>query len=300
MTAADETNGRDFVGYGGRPPVVRWPGGARIAVSFVINLEEGSEQSVLDGDSHGETLGEVSRAPAAGERDLAMESFFEYGSRAGVWRLIDLFDQFGLPVSMYACPVALRRTPQLANYLSGAAQHEIVCHGYRWEEVSRLTPDLERDHIHRAYDLLKVLTGRAPSGWYCRYAPSARTRALLVEHGGFHYDCDSYADDLPYVVSVNGREWCVVPHALDANDIKFWRGGFAKGDDFFAYLKDTFDCLYREGATHPKMMTISLHCRIAGRPGRAEGLRRFVEYIGGIDNVWVATRGQIADAFMKS
>ncbi|MBB2163816.1 polysaccharide deacetylase family protein [Gluconacetobacter sp. 1b LMG 1731] len=297
---AEEASERDFVGYGRCPPVMRWPGGARIAVSFVINLEEGAEQSVLDGDSYGETLGEVTRAPAPGERDLAMESFFEYGSRAGVWRLIDLFDQFGLPVSMYACPVALQRNPELAAYLSGAMQHEIVCHGYRWEEVSRLTRETERDHIHQAYELLKTLTGRVPTGWYCRYAPSVHTRKLLVEHGGFHYDCDSYADDLPYFVSVDGQKWCVVPHALDANDIKFWRGGFAKGDDFFSYLKDTFDCLYREGAEHPKMMTISLHCRIVGRPARAEGLRRFVEYISGIENVWFATRGQIADSLMNS
>ena len=291
---------RDFVGYARNVPVMQWPDGSQIAVSFVINIEEGSEQSVTDGDPAGESLGEVARSPAPGERDLAMETTYEYGGRAGLWRVLKLFDRYGMSVSLYACSVAVERNPDLADYLSGPISHEIVCHGYRWEDVTQLGVEQEREHIRLAIESLQKTTGKTPTGWYCRYAPSIHTRRLLIEHGGFEYDCDSYADDLPFTVNVDGREWCVVPHAFDTNDIKFWRGGLSTSNDFFEYLKDSFDVLYREGETHPKMMTISLHTRIIGRPGRFAALEKFVDYIRTKEKVWVSTRGQIASAYRQS
>jgi peptidoglycan/xylan/chitin deacetylase (PgdA/CDA1 family) len=288
---------RDFVGYGRRPPVAPWPNGAQIAVSLVLNYEEGSEQSVLDGDRHGESLAEVAREPRAGERDLAIESMYEYGSRVGVWRLFDLFERQETPVTVYACAVAVERNPEVAEYLR-ESPHEVLAHGYRWEDVTQLGETVEREHIRLAVTSLEKTVGRRPRGWYCRYGPSVHTRRLVVEEGGFEYDCDSYADDLPYFVDVSGQPWCVVPHALDSNDLKFWRGpGFGPADELFAYLRDSFDTLYREGATTPKMLTVSLHCRVAGRPGRTVAVERFIAYAKHHPRVWFARRLEIARAW---
>lgn len=290
---------RNFVGHGRQPPRAPWPGGARIAVSLVLNYEEGSEQAIGDGDPRGEALGEAARDPQPGERDLAMESMFEYGSRAGVWRLLRAFDERRVPATIFATAVAVERNPELAAYLASAG-HEVCCHGYRWEDVSRLGEAVEREHIARAVASLTRTIGRRPLGWYCRYGPSVHTRRLVVAEGGFEYDSDSYADDLPYFVDVGGRPWCVVPYSLETNDMKFWRGGFGTAAHFFDYLKDTFDCLYREGATTPRMMSVGLHCRIAGRPGRAVGLERFIDHAAAQPGVWFARRIDIARAWRSA
>lgn len=288
---------RDFVGYGRRPPRAPWPNGARIAVSLVLNYEEGSERSISDGDATGEGVAEIERAPQPGRRDYAIETMYEYGSRAGVWRLLDLFDRKQVPATVFACAVAVERNPELARYLAEAS-HEVCCHGYRWEEVFTLSEEAEREHIRLAVASLENSTGRRPLGWYCRYGPSGHTRRLLVEEGGFEYDSDSYADDLPFFVDVGGTQWCVVPYALDANDMKFLRApSFGSSEDFLAYLKDTFDCLYREGAQNPKMMSVGLHCRIAGRPGRAPAVERFIDYARSHEGVWFARRLDIARAW---
>ncbi len=289
--------GRDFVGHGRRPPRAPWPDGAQIAVSLVLNYEEGSEQAIPDGDPKSEPLGEAARDQVPGRRDLAMESMFEYGSRAGVWRLLDLFDARRVPATIFATATAVERNPDLAAYLR-TAPHEVCCHGYRWEDVSALGEATERDHIERAVASLTRTIGRRPLGWYCRYGPSEHTRRLVVREGGFEYDSDSYADDLPYLVPVDGRPWCVVPYSLETNDMKFWRGpGFATARQFLEYLGDTFDVLYREGATTPKMMSVGLHCRIAGRPGRAVAVQQFIEYAASHPRVWFARRIDIARAW---
>ena len=294
------TDTRDFVGYGRVPPRAPWPDGARIAVSLVLNYEEGSEQAILDGDPRSEDTGEATRAQQPGKRDLAMESMFEYGSRVGVWRLLDIFDRQGVPATVFACAVAVERNPQLADYLRSAS-HEVVSHGYRWEEVSTLGEVVEREHIRLAVQSLERTIGRRPLGWYCRYGPSRYTRRLVVEEGGFEYDCDSYADDMPFLVDVGGRPWCVVPYALDTNDGRFWGAPhFGPADDFGEYLKDAFDCLYREGATTPKMMSVGLHCRIAGRPARSVAVERFVEYAKSHPGVWFARRLEIARAWRRA
>lgn len=288
---------RDFVGYGRTPPRAPWPNGARIAISLVVNYEEGSERAIPDGDPVAEDLAESARVQAPGQRDLAMESMFEYGSRVGVWRLLEIFDRHEVPATLFACAVAVERNPELARYLA-EAPHEVCSHGYRWEDVSTLGEAGEREHIRLAVAAFERTIGRRPLGWYCRYGPSPFTRRLVAEEGGFEYDSDSYADDLPYLVRVGGHPWCVVPYSLETNDMKFWRApGFGPAGAFFEYLKDTFDTLYREGATGPKMMSVGLHCRIAGRPGRAPGVERFVEYARRHEGVWFARRIEIARAW---
>jgi len=290
---------RDFVGYGRNPPGGAWPNGARLAISLVLNYEEGSEQSVLDGDATGESVGEIVRQGEKGERDLALESMFEYGSRVGAWRLLDIFDRSRVDATIFACALAVERNDEIAAYLR-ASPHEVCCHGYRWEEVFRLAEDEEREHIALAVSSLEKTTGKRPLGWYCRYGPSERTRGLVVEHGGFEYDSDSYADDVPYWVSVNGRPWCVVPYSLDSGDMKYWRApSFGDAQDHYNYMKDTFDCLYRESERTPRLMSVGLHCRIAGRPGRAVAIERFIEYAQSHERVWFARRIDIARAWRE-
>ena len=292
-------NERDFVGYGRNPPRGTWPNGARLAMSIVLNYEEGSEQSVLDGDPAGESVAEIVRQAERGQRDLALESMFEYGSRVGVWRLLDIFDRKQIDATIFACAVAVERNPDIAAYLR-EAPHEVCCHGYRWEEVFKLSEDEEREHIKLAVESLEKTTGTRPVGWYCRYGPSERTRRLVVEAGGFEYDSDSYADDAPYWVNVNGKPWCVLPYALDTGDMKYWRSpSFGNSDDHFGYLKDAFDCLYRESAWTPRMMSLGLHCRIAGRPARAPAIERFIDYARSHPGVWFARRVDIARAWRQ-
>jgi allantoinase len=287
---------RDLVGYGPHPPHARWPGGARVALQFAINYEEGSEFSVADGDERNETgLAEAmgGRLPP-GRRDLAFESLYEYGSRVGIWRLLDLFAKRSLPVTMFGCAVALERNPAVAAAVRDAG-HDVCCHGWRWIEPFRLTEAEEREHIARAVESLVRTTGQRPLGWYSRFGPSENTRRLLVEEGGFLYDADAYNDELPYWTHVAGRAHLVVPYTMDANDAKFAPpASFATGDDFFQYLKETFDLLYAEGAASPRIMSVGLHPRMSGRPARALGLARFLDYVLQHQQVWICRRLDIA------
>ena len=288
---------RDLVGYGPTPPNALWPNNARIAVNFVVNYEEGSENTILEGDGRVETgLAEVTGGRMApGVRDLGMESLYEYGSRAGIWRLFRIFEERDLPLTVFGCAVAMERNPQVAEAIV-EADYDVCGHGWRWVEHYLLEEDEEREHIARAVETIKRLTGNPPRGWYCRYAPSVNTRRLLVEHGGFLYDSDSYADDLPYWTTVMGKSHLVVPYSLDANDLKFQpTGNFSSADSFYIYLKDAFDFLYLEGEKAPKMMNVGLHARMMGRPARAAGLARFLDYVQKYNDVWVCRRLDIAE-----
>lgn len=283
---------RDVVGYNGNPPKVDWPGGARIAISLVVNYEEGSELAIGDGDATREP-GSYNQRDLT-ERDLALEGMYEYGTRAGFWRLMDVFDEHDVKCTFYACAVALERTPDAAATLRPRG-HDVISHGYRWEEHWRMTREEERERIHLAVESITKTTGERPVGWYCRYGPSVNTRELLVEEGGFLYDSDSYADDLPYWVDVDGHKHLVIPYSLTNNDYKFDARWFGSPVDFEKHLKEEFDRLYKEGATSPKMMNVGLHLRIAGHPGRAQALSNFIAYAKSFPDVWFAKRIDIAD-----
>jgi len=284
---------RDLIGYGQNPPVVAWPNGARIAVSLVVNYEEGSENSILDGDPRGETVGESPSPILPGERDLANESFFEYGSRVGVWRIMNLLGEYDLKSTFFACALALERNPGVGPEIVRRG-HEVMGHGNRWEEYYKMDRETERRAIHDAVASIERSTGQRPLGWYTRYGPSVNTRDLVVEEGGFVYDSNAYNDDLPYYTDVDGRSWLVVPYSLEVNDYGFWRGQLSTPNDFFESARNCFDTLYREGATYPKMMSVGLHCRIIGKPSRAAALRQFLEYLKSKPDVWVARRIDIA------
>lgn len=290
---------RDLVGYGGRPPHAQWPNDARIAINLVFNYEEGSEYSVPDGDGFSETtLTEIGHSTVPeGGRDLAAESLFEYGARVGFWRLFRMVRERDLPATVFGCAVALERNPAVAQAIVESGW-DVCCHGWRWIEHYRLGEDEERDHIRRAVASLERTVGARPLGWYCRTGPSVNTRRLVVEEGGFLYDCDSYADELPYWTVVGDRPHLVVPYSLTTNDGLFARGGIATADAFAAFLKDAFDVLYAEGATAPRMMSIGLHMRLVGHPARAAGLARFLDYARGFDRVWFARRLDIARHWM--
>jgi putative urate catabolism protein len=293
MTMSDYP--RDMVGYGRNPPHPHWRGDARVAVQFVVNYEEGAENAVLHGDAASETfLSEIIGAAAfEGRRHMSMESIYEYGSRAGFWRLMRLFEERELPVTMFAVGMALERHPDAARAMVELG-HEVASHGWRWINYDQVDEAIERDHMHRAIASIERLTGQRPLGWYTGRT-SERTQRLVAEEGGFLYDADSYADDLPYWVKVGTRDQLIVPYTLDANDMRFATAqGFNTSDQFFAYLRDSFDTLYEEGYSAPKMMSVGLHCRLAGRPGRIAGLRRFLDHIQSRDKVWVCRRVDIA------
>jgi len=286
---------RDLVGYGPDPPDPRWPGGARLALQIVMNYEEGGERSILHGDAHAEAfLGEVvGTEPLAGVRNVQMESIYEYGSRVGLWRLLRLFAERRVPISVFAVAMALERHPAAARAIVEAG-HEIVSHGWRWIDYQFVEEAIEQEHIRLAVDALTRLTGSRPLGWYTgRLGPN--TRRLVVEEGGFLYDADAYNDDLPYWVVVSGRPHLVVPYTLDNNDMKFGGyQGFNSGDQFFAYLRDAFDVLYAEGAERPRMMSVGLHTRLVGRPGRFAALQRFLDHVQRHSDVWICRRIDIA------
>jgi putative urate catabolism protein len=286
---------RDLFGYGQHPPHAHWPDEARIAVNFVVNVEEGGEHNILHGDSHSEFhLSETPTQPLMGARNLIIESFFEYGSRAGFWRLMRLFGERGVHFTAFAVGMAIERNPEAARAMLEAG-HEIATHGYRWIDYKHIPPEIERDHILRSIAIHQTVLGTRPLGFY-QGRCSVNSRRLCVEEGGFVYDADSYADDLPYWCLDYGRPHLVVPYTSDATDMKFQTttGSFSCGDQFFAYLKDSFDCLYAEGETAPKMMSVALHTRIIGRPGRVQSLARFLDYVLSHDRVWVARRIDIA------
>ncbi|MEC4803634.1 MAG: allantoinase PuuE [Jaaginema sp. PMC 1079.18] len=286
---------RDLIGYGANPPHPQWPNNARIAVQFVINYEEGGENCLLHGDTHAEAfLSEVIGAkPIPGVRHLSVESVYEYGSRAGFWRLQRLFTQRGIPVTVYAVAMALQRNREAVAAML-EADWEIASHGYRWIDYTFFPPSTEKEHLDMAISLHTEVTGSRPLGWYTG-RNSVYTRQLVIEEGGFLYDADSYADDLPYWDYSGDRPHLVIPYTLDNNDMRFLVAqGFNSGDQFFTYLKDAFDVLYEEGETAPKMMSIGLHCRISGRPGRTAALARFLDYVQSRDRVWLCRRLDIA------
>ncbi|MEC7884887.1 MAG: polysaccharide deacetylase family protein [Chloroflexota bacterium] len=289
---------RDFIGYGKTPPIVRWPNGAQIAISVVVNYEEGSEYSLLDGDSTHEVNNEVPSPVPLNQRDLANESFFEYGSRVGVWRILKILDEYSIPASFFSCALALERNPTVGPAIVSAG-HEVVGHGNRWEEYYLLGKEDEKLAIETAVKSITASTGVRPVGWYTRYAPSENTRKLIASHGGFLYDSNSYSDDIPYYVDVDNNPWLVIPYSLEVNDTRFWRGGMNRPSDFLETLINTFDVLYEEGAENPKLMNIGLHCRIAGRPSRAAVLKQFFDYVETKNNVWFTRRDQIADWWLK-
>jgi putative urate catabolism protein len=283
---------RDLVGYGEHPPDPRWPGGARLALSFVLNYEEGGERSPLEGDPEAETfLHEVVGAPATvRRRNLNVESMFEFGSRAGFWRVYRIFTKYDLALTVYAVGQAIERNPAAARAMVGAGW-EVASHGWRWIDYLERSEDEERAHMRRAIEAIERTCGQRPVGWYTGRV-SENTRRLVVEEAGFLYDSDSYADELPYWVEVAGRNHLVIPYTLDANDFKFLiPNGFATSADFLEYLVDSFEQLYEEGG---RMMSVGLHCRIVGRPGRAPALDRFLAHVTKREGVWVATRAEIA------
>ena len=282
---------RDLVGYGRSVPAANWPDEARLALQFVVNYEEGGENSILHGDPASEAfLSEiVGAAPWPGQRHLSMESIYEYGSRVGIWRLLDLFEQKRIPITV----LALARTPAVADAVVSAG-HEICSHGYRWIDYRDVPEATEREHLYKAIEIIEQLTGERPLGWYTGRT-SENTRRLVAEEGGFLYDADDYNDDLPFWSTVNGHQHLVVPYTLDANDMRFATPqGFNSGDQFFSYLRDTFDTLYEEGSRIPRMMSVGLHCRLVGRPGRIRALERFIDHAQSHEGVWFCRRIDIA------
>jgi putative urate catabolism protein len=288
-----------MVGYGAHPPDAQWPGRARIALQFVLNYEEGAESNVLHRDPGSEQfLSEMYNPPAFAGRHLSMESIYEYGSRAGVWRLLREFEKRNLPLTVFGVGMALERHPDLAKAFM-SLNHEIACHGWRWINYQSLNEATERDHMQRAMDSIFHLTGQRPLGWYTG-RDSPNTRRLVADFGGFAYDSDYYGDDLPLWLNVTRSDGSTVPHlvvpyTLDTNDMRFaLPQGFAQGDDFFTYLRDSFDVLYAEGGDTPKMMSIGMHCRLLGRPGRFRALQRFLDHVEAHDRVWICRRIDIA------
>ncbi len=286
---------RDLVGYGPHPPDPKWPRGARLALQIVMNYEEGGERSILHGDGESEAfLQEVaSMQPLPGVRNLQVESMYEYGSRVGFWRLMRMFAERDLRISVFAVGMALERYPEAAAAIVEAG-HEVVSHGYRWLDYQFVSEEVERQHVTLAVQSITRATGSRPLGWYTgRVGPN--TRRLVVEEGGFVYDADAYNDDLPYWDVVTGRPHLVVPYTLDNNDMKFAApAGFATGDEWLAYVRDAFDVLYAEGANQPRMMSVGLHMRLMGRPGRAAALARFLDHVQRHDRVWICRRIDIA------
>ncbi|MGE0311812.1 MAG: allantoinase PuuE [Lautropia sp.] len=290
---------RDLAGYGRRPPHAGWPGGARVALQFVLNYEEGGENSVLHGDAGSEQfLSEMFNPASYPARHLSMEGIYEYGSRVGVWRILREFERRGLPLTVFGVAMALERCPEVTSAFVEMG-HEIACHGLRWIHYQNVDESLERAHLEQAVAIMTRLTGEAPAGWYTgRDSPA--TRRLVAEHGGFEYDSDYYGDDLPFWLRVRKADGShaphlVVPYTLDCNDMRFaLPQGFSHGDEFHDYLRDAFDVHYAEGDERPAMMSIGMHCRLLGRPGRMRALQRFLDHVQRHDRVWIARRIDIA------
>ncbi|WP_296597243.1 allantoinase PuuE [Phenylobacterium sp.] len=290
----DTSYPRDLIGYGKDPPHADWPGGARIAIQMVLNYEEGGENCVLHGDPASEAFlsDMINPAPVPNARHMSMEQIYEYGSRAGVWRLLRLFDRYKVPVTVFGVAMAMERNPDVVDAMLEAG-HEIASHGWRWINYQDVSERVEREHMARAIDIHKRLTGQRPLGWYTgRTSPN--TRRIVADDGGFLYDADDYSDDLPFWTEVNRRPHLIVPYTLEANDMRFSGTGLNTGEQFYSYLKDAFDVLYEEGEERPKMLSIGLHCRIVGRPGKMAGLERFIRYALGHQDVWFARRVEIA------
>ena len=290
---------RDLIGYGRNPPHANWPGGAKIALQFVLNYEEGAENATLHGDPGSEQfLSEMFNPPSFADRHLTMESIYEYGSRVGVWRLLKEFEKRRLPLTVFGVSMALQRHPELTAAFIELG-HEIACHGWRWINHQHMDEATERQHMQTGIEIIRQMTGHAPTGWYTG-RDSPNTRRLLLDHGGFEYDSDYYGDDLPFWMKVRKSDGQVLPHlvvpyTLDVNDMRFaLPQGYSQAEDFFVYLRDSFDVLYAEGETNPKMMSVGMHCRLLGRPGRMLALQKFLDHVQKHDKVWICKRIDIA------
>jgi peptidoglycan/xylan/chitin deacetylase (PgdA/CDA1 family) len=292
---------RDYVGYGEKPPQFRWPGEAGVAVNIVVNYEEGSEHSLPMGDGRNEMLAEIQYSLPSDQRDLTVESIYEYGSRVGVWRLMRIFAEAGVHSTFFACAVAFEKNREVARRVMEDG-HDVCSHGYRWLEHFNMTRDEERESIRRAVESFTETCGKRPVGWYCRYGPSIHTRELVVEEGGFVYDADAYNDDLPYYVEVHGKKHLVVPYTLDLNDIRFVMSqGYGSGQDFYDDAVAAFDRLTHEAERTgtARMMSIGTHPRLIGRPARADALARFIDYAQSRGGVWFARREEIARLWLE-
>jgi len=283
---------RDFIGYGGNPPRVEWPGGARVALNLVINYEEGSELGAVEGDPQRELTGEAPYPAKPTERDLANESMFEYGSRVGVWRIMRILDKYDATCTIFACALALERNPPVVEAFKKHG-YDMVGHGYRWISHYGMTEEQEREHIRKTRESIERTTGQRIIGWFTRPLQTVATRRILAEEG-FTYDTGCFNDDLPYFEQVAGRRFLVVPYTLEQNDTRYWKNQMFTANDFFEYVRDAFDTYYEEGATHPKMMSVGLHDRIIGRPGRSQGLDRFLAHVRKFPDVWITNRNEIA------
>ena len=291
---------RNMIGYGSKELTVRWPNNARIAVQIVINYEEGAENCVLNGDIHSEVfLSEIIGAQPIKGRHINMESLYEYGSRSGFWRLHNLFQEKKIPVTIFGVGMALEKNPEVCKAVK-ESDYEVASHGWRWIDYQNISKSVEKKHMQLAIKTIKKIFGQRPLGWYTgRCSPN--TRDLVFEDGGFLYDSDSYSDDLPYWEIRNNKKQLIIPYTLDNNDMRFATNqGFNTGDHFFTYLKDSFDVLYEEGKTNPKMMSVGLHCRLVGRPGRVQSLKKFLDYILKHNDVWICKRIDIAKHWIKN
>jgi len=288
---------RNYIGYGKNIPKISWPNNAKLALQFVLNYEEGGENCILNGDDHSEIfLSEIIGAqPVKGSRHMNMESIYEYGSRRGFWRIHDEFIKRKISLTIFGVGLALQKNIEICKAIKDS-NFEIASHGYRWIDYQYIDPEVEKEHILKCYELIKELFGEYPSGWYTGRT-SPKTRELVINNTNIQYDSDSYSDDLPYWEHIGNRKHLVIPYTLDNNDMRFATNqGFNTGDHFFNYLKDSFDCLYNEGENHnPKMMSIGLHCRLIGRPGRMQSLIKFLDYVQRFDDIWICQRKEIAD-----
>ncbi len=291
---------RNLVGYGQKDFKIEWPNKAKIAVQFVLNYEEGGENCVLNGDKYSETfLSEIIGAKAIEGRHMNMESIYEYGSRRGFWRIYKNFNDRKIPLTIFGVGLALEKNKEICLAIK-ESNFEIVSHGYKWIDYQFINEEIEKEHIIKSYEIIKSIFGEYPLGWYTgRTSPN--TRRLVVENTNVIYDSDSYSDDLPYWEKVNDKQHLIIPYTLDNNDMRFATNqGFNSGEQFFQYLKDSFDCLYKEGETNPKMMSIGLHCRLIGRPGRIQSLLKFLDYIQQFKDVWICKRNEIADHWYQN
>ena len=291
---------RNMIGYGSKEPKVVWPNNAKLALQIVLNYEEGAENNVLHGDKHSETfLSEIIGAQAIKDRHINMESMYEYGSKRGFWRLHKLFQEKKIPITIFGVAMALERNPEVCEAIKNG-DYEVACHGWRWIDYQNVKKSVEKKDMKLAVKKLKKIFGERPIGWYTgRCSPN--TRDLVFEDGGFLYDSDSYSDDLPYWEYKKNKKQLIIPYTLDNNDMRFATNqGFNSGDQFYTYLKDSFDALYEEGKTAPKMMSVGLHCRLIGRPGRFQSLKKFIDYVLKFDDVWICKRIDIAKHWIKN
>ncbi|PPR54076.1 MAG: hypothetical protein CFH16_00636 [Alphaproteobacteria bacterium MarineAlpha5_Bin6] len=288
-------NPRNFIGYGSADFKIRWPNNAKIALQFVLNYEEGGENCILNGDKNSETfLSEIIGASPIEGRNMNMESIYEYGSRRGFWRVYKIFVERKIPLTIFGVGLALKQNSEVCSAMK-EAKFEIASHGYRWIDYQDVSDDIQKDHIIKSYQIIKEIFGSYPKGWYTGRI-GINTRKLVIENTDIIYDSDSYSDDLPYWENISNKKHLVIPYTLDNNDMRFATNqGFNCGDQFFQYLKDSFDCMYKEGEKFPKMMNIGLHCRIIGRPGRMQSLLNFLDYVQKFDDVWICTREEIAN-----